>query len=54
MAKEPEGEDVLDTEKMSEKEMLLKIIELSSREGITDGELRRILATVIEITSEPG
>jgi tetratricopeptide (TPR) repeat protein len=52
MVKEPNGEDKIDTKKMSERELILKIIELSSNENITEGELREILDAVIKITSK--
>jgi phage gp16-like protein len=46
------GEDKIDTKKMSEREMLLKIIELTSNEDITAQELREILDAVIKVTSK--
>jgi hypothetical protein len=51
MGKEPNGNDKIDTKKMSERELILKIIELSSNESITEEELRQILDAVIKITS---
>jgi hypothetical protein len=48
------GEDKIDTQKMSERELLLKIIELSSNEDITEWELRQILDAIIKITSKRG
>ena len=42
----------LDTKKMSERELILKIIELSSNENIIEEELRQILDAVIKITSK--
>jgi len=53
MAKGPNGKDVSDARKMSGKEMLLKIIGLSSREGITGDELRRALDAATQITPKP-
>jgi tetratricopeptide (TPR) repeat protein len=42
--------DEIDTQKMSERELLLKIIELSSSETITERELRQILDAILKIT----
>lgn len=52
MGKEPNGNDELDFSKMTDKEKLFKIIELSSNEDITDDQLDRILDAVIRITSK--
>jgi tetratricopeptide (TPR) repeat protein len=52
MVKEPNGEDELDFSKMSDKDKLFKIIELSSNEDITDDQLDQILDAVIRITSK--
>lgn len=52
MVKEPNGNDELDFSKMSDKDKLFKIIELSSTEDITDDQLDQILDAVIRITSK--
>ena len=52
MVKEPNGDDKIDTKRMSERELILKIIELSSNENITEEELREILDAVVKITSK--
>jgi hypothetical protein len=43
------GEDKIDPQKMSEREVLLKIIELSSGEEVTERELRQILDAIVKI-----
>ena len=52
MVKEPNGNDEVDFSKMTDKEKLFKIIELSSNEDITDDQLDKILDAVIRITSK--
>jgi hypothetical protein len=46
------GEDKIDPQKMSEREVLLKIIELSSGEDVTERELRQILDAIVKIRSK--
>jgi hypothetical protein len=52
MVKEPNGEDQIDPKKMTEKEKLFKIIELSSSDDITEDQLDKILDAVLKITSK--
>ena len=52
MGKEPNGENKIDPKKMTEKEKLFKIIELSSQESITEYQLDQILDAILKITSK--